>query len=192
VTLPRPIETERLVLRQPRASDAQPIFDGWTQDPDVTRYLTWRPHARLTDTERFVDRAVDAWQGHTRAVYAIARKSEDDAPIGLVEARLHSAFAAEIGYVLRRADWGKGYMTEAARALVETLFADPAIWRVSAYCDVENTASAHVLEKIGMQREGMLRHFMIHPNLSAAPRDAYLYARVRQTLAGAAAGASST
>lgn len=74
----------------------------------------------------------------------------------------------------------QGYVTEIARASLDHVFAIPGVWRVSAYCDVENVASAQVLEKVGMQREGVLRRFIIHPNLSAEPRDAYLYARVRQ------------
>ena len=167
------------MLRQPRLSDADPMFRGWTQDPEVTRYLTWRPHTSVADTEAFLAAAVDAWKSDTRAPYVITLRDRDT-PIGAFEVRLHAPHAVEIGYVLRRADWGKGYVTEIARAALDHVFAIPGVWRVIAYCDVENAASAHVLEKVGMQREGVLRRFIIHPNLSAQPRDAYLYARVRQ------------
>jgi RimJ/RimL family protein N-acetyltransferase len=44
---------------------------------------------------------------------------------------------------------------------------------------VENIASARVMEKAGMAREGLLRRYVVHPNISAEPRDAYLYAVVR-------------
>jgi [ribosomal protein S5]-alanine N-acetyltransferase len=53
------------------------------------------------------------------------------------------------------------------------------IWRIGAYCDVENRASAHVMEKAGLQREGILRRWIIHPNVSAEPRDCFSYAMVR-------------
>jgi RimJ/RimL family protein N-acetyltransferase len=70
-------------------------------------------------------------------------------------------------------------MTEAARALVSETLARPAIWRVWAVCDVDNTASARVLEKAGLEREGTLRRYIVHPAVSPEPRDVHLYARVR-------------
>jgi [ribosomal protein S5]-alanine N-acetyltransferase len=102
----------------------------------------------------------------------------DERPIGMVELR-PSGHRAELGYVLARDWWGRGLMTEAARAVVEWALADPRIFRVWAVTDVDNAASARVLEKIGMQREGLLRRWLIHPNLSPEPRDCWSYGRVR-------------
>jgi RimJ/RimL family protein N-acetyltransferase len=56
---------------------------------------------------------------------------------------------------------------------------DPATWRIQAFCDIENRASARVLEKIGLTFEGTLHRYMILPNLGDAPRDVHCYARVR-------------
>jgi RimJ/RimL family protein N-acetyltransferase len=70
-------------------------------------------------------------------------------------------------------------MTEAVRAVVEQALGLPHIYRVAAICDVENVASARVMEKVGMLREGVLRRAVLHPNISAEPRDAYIYARTR-------------
>jgi lincosamide nucleotidyltransferase A/C/D/E len=81
--------------------------------------------------------------------------------------------------VLARPTLGKGYMTEVAQTLVQTAFHDVPVARVSAVCDVENGASARVLEKSGMVREGRLRRYIVHPNVSDEPRDANLYARTR-------------
>ena len=53
------------------------------------------------------------------------------------------------------------------------------IHRVWAVCDVENRGSARVLEKVGMQREAILRKWLVHPNISPIPRDCYCYAIVR-------------
>ena len=50
---------------------------------------------------------------------------------------------------------------------------------VGDVCDVENKASARVMEKAGLEREGMLRHWIIHPNISCKPRDWLSYAKVR-------------
>jgi RimJ/RimL family protein N-acetyltransferase len=158
--------------------DAAVMFAGWTQDAEVTRYLTWRPHASLAQAENFVARAIEAWSADERSVYVITRR-EHDAPIGLIEVRFESAFAASLGYLLRRSEWNRGYMTEACTAVVDLLFTLPQVWRVWAYCDVENGASAHVLERSGMQHEGISRRAMLHPNRSDSPRDVHLYARVR-------------
>ncbi len=176
--LPESIETQRLVLRKPRMDDAASIFAGWARDAEVTLYLTWRPHALISHTEHFLAMSIDAWTDDDRAVYVITTR-ETDVPIGLIEARFESTFAASVGYALRRSEWNRGYMTEACRAVVDRLFALPEIWRVWAYCDIENRASARVLEASGMQHEGISRRAILHPNRSETPRDVHLYARVR-------------
>jgi ribosomal-protein-alanine N-acetyltransferase len=108
----------------------------------------------------------------------ILTERDDDGPIGMLELRL-SAHRAELGYVLARDWWGRGLMSEAASAVVEWSLALPPVYRVWAVTDVDNHASARVLEKIGMQREGLLRRWMIHPNLSPEPRDCWCFGRVR-------------
>jgi RimJ/RimL family protein N-acetyltransferase len=70
-------------------------------------------------------------------------------------------------------------MTEAARAVVDWALGQPGIYRVWAVCDVENAASTRVLEKVGMQREGVLRRWIIHPGVDAVPRDCYCYAIIK-------------
>jgi len=50
---------------------------------------------------------------------------------------------------------------------------------VQAFCDVDNLGSARVMENAGMQREGLLRRYVLHPNISDVPRDVYLYAVVK-------------
>ncbi|MGH6943752.1 MAG: GNAT family N-acetyltransferase, partial [Geminicoccaceae bacterium] len=82
-------------------------------------------------------------------------------------------------YVLARPFWGRGYMTEAVRALIRAALADPWIFRVWAFCDVENLASARVMEKAGMSFEGRLRRWTVHPNVGPEPRDVLCYAKVR-------------
>jgi RimJ/RimL family protein N-acetyltransferase len=179
VRLPAEIQTERLVLRAPRSEDAACMFAQWAQDPLVTRYLTWRPHTDPSQTENFVREAIEALNGDTRAVYVIAAREAQETPLGLIEVRFESREAASIGYLLQRADWNRGIMTEAARAIVAQVLELPDIWRVWAYCDVDNPGSARVLERSGMQHEGTLRRYMVHPNISDAPRDVHVYARVR-------------
>lgn len=64
--------------------------------------------------------------------------------------------------------------------IIDTVvLAQPEIFGVWAVCDIENRGSARVLEKSGFQREGILRRWIMHPNVSSKPRDCYMYARVR-------------
>ncbi len=64
---------------------------------------------------------------------------------------------ADIGYELDAQHWGRGYASEAARALVQFGFEQLRLHRISAHCLAENVASARVLEKLGMRLEGRLR-----------------------------------
>jgi len=98
--------------------------------------------------------------------------------IGMLEARRNS-HVVDIGYVLARAHWGHGLMTEAVRALADTALGNPEVFRVQATCDVDNRASARVLEKSGFSCEGRLQRHTVHPNIDREPRPCFLYARCR-------------
>ena len=74
---------------------------------------------------------------------------------------------------------GEGIATEAARAVVDWALSESSVFRVWAVTDVDNVRSARVLEKLGFEREGRLRRWMIAPNLSDEPRDCWCYARVK-------------
>src|SRR5204862_157929 len=87
----------------------------------------------------------------------------------------------QFGYCLARDAWGHGFATEAAGTFVAAVSKHPAIWRIQAFCDIENHASARVLEKVGLEREGTLRRYLVLPNLGDAPRDVYCYAKIRQS-----------
>ena len=174
---PEIIETPKLVLCRPVLEDATSIFERYARDPDVTRYLTWRPHQDIERTQEFVRRCCAFWDCREAFPWVIVPKDETR-PIGMIDLRPQGE-RAEIGYVLARPFWGRGYMTEAARAVVEWALSQPEIYRVWAVCDVDNAASAKVLEKVGMLREGVLRQWIIHPNVDAVPRDCYCYAIIK-------------
>ncbi len=174
---PAIIETERLRLRPPVMDDATAIFETYAQDEEVTRYLTWRPDKSIDETRAFLRRCGASWEQGKAFGMAITGR-EDGRLIGMIELR-PDAHRVELGYVLARPYWGRGLMTEAVGAVTAWALAQPDVHRVWAVCDVANPASARVLEKAGMEREGLLRGWSIHPNLSATPRDCWCYARVR-------------
>ncbi|MEM7224049.1 MAG: GNAT family N-acetyltransferase [Pseudomonadota bacterium] len=174
---PAEISGARLTLRRPRLEDARALFESYTQDPEVAHFLTWQPHGSQEETERFLTYCLDEWQTRASFPYVI-ELFEAIGPCGMIHLRPKPQ-RVEFGYVLARAHWGKGYMAEALALLVEWSLAQRDIWRASAFCDVENTASARVMEKAGMVFEGTLRRYSLHPNISPIPRDAHLYAKVR-------------
>jgi RimJ/RimL family protein N-acetyltransferase len=175
---PVSIQTARLLLRRNVPDDAKPIFDTYARDPEVTRFMTWQPHRSLEDTRGYLDYCDRVWAARTAFPWAVVRR-EDGTLIGGVEARVEG-HRVEFGYVIARAAWGRGYATEAARTVVALALAAPAIQRVWAYVDCANAASARVLEKAGLTREGCLRKWYV-PSGFGVPRDAWSYAVVKET-----------
>ena len=98
--------------------------------------------------------------------------------MGMISARVDS-HKLNLGYGLARRYWGNGYMPEVIQGLIHWALKQPDIYRVWAVCDIENVASARVMEKAGMQREGILRRWSMHPNRSDEPRDCYCYAKTK-------------
>lgn len=179
IELPAIFDTDRLHLRRPRIDDADAVFHAFASDPEVSRYTSWRPHASVDESRAFVERCVDAWEsGRGERVYVIEHETRLAGVIGVTIEGGERARAA-LGYALGRAFWSHGLMTEAACALTDHLLARPSVFRVWAVCDVDNVASARVMEKVGMRFEGILRRWCVHPNVSPDPRDCRCYAIVR-------------
>jgi len=165
------------LLRKPRLADVDDIYREYATDPEVTRYLTWRPHSSTGETRMFLAACRREWQEGT-AVNWTLRLRGDTRVVGMLGCRL-DGHKAELGYVLARRLWGRGLMPEAVGAVVAWLWTLPEIRRIGAVCDVENLASARVMEKAGMQREGVLRRWLMRSSLPGEPRDCFVYSLVR-------------
>jgi [ribosomal protein S5]-alanine N-acetyltransferase len=178
MTAPNEILTDRLMLRPPRKSDAEEIFARYGRDPDVSRFLVWTPHKSIDDTCAFLDRfTADNEAGRSCGYLIFSRETGE--LLGSVGGAINE-HRLQFGYCLAKDAWGLGFATEAARAFVDTVFASFPVSRVQAYCDVENAASARVLEKAGLQLEGTLRSYLVLPNLGDAPRDIFIYAKLNE------------
>lgn len=177
MALPETITTERLRLRPARLEDAASICERWSHDPEVTRYLGWRPYGDVSVARTYLEDAVRGWAEGNPLLWGIEPR-EGGGLIGQIGAQIEGSRVL-LGYVLARPWWGRGYMSEAVRAVIGAALADPLIWRVWAVCDVENRPSARVMEKAGMSFEGRLHRWMVHPNVSDRPRDVFCYAKVR-------------
>jgi RimJ/RimL family protein N-acetyltransferase len=170
--LPNQLETERLLLQRAKLTDAEAVFARYGSDPEVTRYLRWRPSQSVDET-----RAALADLAQHEFAWLIFRRA-DGQLLGSIGVRDRSQ-CLTLGYCLARDAWGSGYATEAARSVVAAAFDDPTVFRVQATCAPANTASLRVLEKAGLSREGTLRRHSMLPNVSDTPQDVHIYAIIR-------------
>jgi len=148
------LATGRLQLRPWRPGDFADVLE-YAGDAEFSRFLPAVPFPyTINDAEQFVARCVAApWETNPR--FAIVFEGR---VVGSVELRvLPGDRVAEVGYALARRFWGKGYMTEAAGAVIAWAFRSLDLVKIWATADAKNTASWRVMEKLGMQREGFLR-----------------------------------
>ena len=150
--------TERLGLREFVEQDWAAVL-AYQQDPRYLRYYPWL-HRTEADARAFVEMFL-GWQKETprrRFQLAITLKVGG----GLIgncgiRRKPENDWEADIGYELAPTQWGNGYATEAARALVDYGFEELRLDRISSWCIADNTASARVLERLGFRQEGRLR-----------------------------------
>ncbi len=173
--VPEALETDRLVIRGPRADDAEEVFERYASDPEVTTYMSWPRHETLEVTKSVVEFWLDEWQQRDCGAFLITDRSSG-AILGSTGFDLVKPGVATTGYVLARDEWGKGYATEALNAIVE-LSTQAGIQRLFAYCHFDHRNSARVMEKCGFEFEGRLRNYMEFPNLAPGVlTDVLLYA----------------
>ncbi|WP_309115079.1 GNAT family protein [Saccharothrix sp.] len=148
------LTTERLVLRRFRPEDA-PEFAAYRSDPGVARYQSWETPFPLALAEEFVrevaglDPAEPGW-----FQYAV---EADGVLVGDVGVNLHeNRRQAEIGYTVAAAHQCKGYASEAVRRVLDHLFTERGLHKVSAECDARNEPSTKLLARLGFRREGHL------------------------------------
>ncbi|MCY3876703.1 MAG: GNAT family N-acetyltransferase [Rhodobacteraceae bacterium] len=175
---PLQVAAARLHLRKPKLEDPDPIFASFATDPDVVGFLSWEVHQSVQDTLDFLQFRRRSWSNETTFAYIIELQNSPEIPIGMIDVRRQGPRVA-FGYVLARPLWGRGYMTEALSSLVGWSLNQPDIWRASAYCDADNSASAKVMEKAGMEFEGVLHRYGVFRNVSSEPGDCVMYAKVR-------------
>jgi ribosomal-protein-alanine N-acetyltransferase len=168
------IVTKRLVLRDFEKADWRAVQD-YASDPEVVRYVDFGPNTE-EESRNFIQRALASQKGQPRNNFSLAViLKAKNALIGGCGIYVSNPANREgyIGYVLNRNFWKLGYATETVQALVKFGFKELKLHRIFATCDAENSASAHVMEKVGMQREA---HFRENGWVKGKWRDSLLYA----------------
>ena len=153
------LRTDRLLLRELVASDWAAVL-AYQSDPRYLRYYEWEERTE-DEVRAFLAMLIGYQHEIPRLKFQFAvTLPETGQLIGNCGIRVRDPDArrADIGYEFDPGHWGNGYATEVARAMLAFGFGPLGLHRIAAECLAENTASAHVLEKIGMTREARLRH----------------------------------
>jgi ribosomal-protein-alanine N-acetyltransferase len=175
------LQTPRLLLRDFVLDDFTAVH-AYASLQETVRFMEWGPNSE-EQTKDFLHRKLAAQQANPRVEYEFAIVLQQTGQvIGGVGLRLNRPDhrAADMGYVLHPDHWNRGYASEAARAILDFGFNRHNLHRIMATCDPANRASARVLEKIGMQYEGRIRHHMLHKETW---RDSLVYAILETDLA---------
>ncbi|MBQ8201037.1 MAG: GNAT family N-acetyltransferase [Clostridia bacterium] len=144
------IRTERLLLR-PVTLDDLVTTHAYAADLSNTRFMMFLPFASLEETAESLREAVQQWENPVpdRWEFAIVL---DGRHIGSVTLYFQEdRTEAELGWVLHRDYWRKGYVSEAAQALIDLAREQLHIRRIFACCDSENIASYRTMEKLGLR-----------------------------------------
>lgn len=149
------LETERLVLRPVRIEDADAYFE-LRNDTEVARYLV-RPPPKSVDEALAALRRME-----TVLAWALTRPREDKllGTVGLPRFDAENR-STSISFELRRDEWGKGLMGEAAAAVVKHAFEGLRVHRIQAEIDPKNAPTIHLVETLGFVREGILRENVV-------------------------------
>ena len=148
------LETERLILRNIIPEDERDIFE-YSQNPNVGINAGWKPHETIEET-RAVMNTIFIGQPD---VFGIVLKSTRRVigSIGLVnDPKRSNDEVRMLGYALGEPYWGRGYMTECAKMIIEYGFDVLNLMYISAYCYPFNERSQNVLKKCGFVYEGKL------------------------------------
>lgn len=148
------IETERLRLRSIEDRDAKDIYE-YSRETNVGPNAGWKPHETIEETLEIMKLIFLNNEG----VFGIVLKESEKliGSIGLIDDPKRTNDRTKmLGYAIGEKYWGKGYMTEAAKALVKYGFSTLKLDLISAYCYPSNERSKKVLEKLDFQHEGSL------------------------------------
>lgn len=171
------VETRRLRLREFRQDDFA-VLHGFVSDPQVCRYTDWGPN-EPADTMAFLAGAGRESRATPRHRYSLALVLKAENRLvgsGAVWVDSEQHRRGGLGFVVDRICWGQGFATEAAEQLVVLGFEALGLERLEATCRPANVGSSTVLERVGFQREGLLRDHLV---IRGQRQDSLLYVLLR-------------
>ena len=153
------LESERLLLRPIKESDADDIFEIFS-DKEVMKYYDLLPFSSINDAVNQVGIFRECLSEKTMIRWGIELK-ESNKLIGTCGffAFSEESLKAEMGYELNSKYWNKGVMSEALKMIMDFIFKETDINRIEAYVEPMNTSSLKLLESLGFTKEGLLRQY---------------------------------
>ena len=150
------LETERLILRKLTVDDVNDYFD-FASDAEVTKFLRWGPHPNKEYTTEYIQGVLNEYINGKDGPWGLEHKI-DKKIIGIIHLMELDTVnqKAQIGFVLTRSYWNNGHATETLNRVLEYCFTNLMLNKIGAFCISENTAAIRVMEKVGMQQEGLL------------------------------------
>ncbi|MFK4762010.1 GNAT family N-acetyltransferase [Microbacterium sp. ZW T5_45] len=162
---PVTLTTPRLTLHAPSAADVDAI-ERACQDPEIARWTTVPSPYGRTDAEEYVRLVGEWWAEGSQTVWCAYREGELIASIGLHGITSHHAGGeAELGFWVAADARGHGYLTEAARAVVDWAFSELGLARITWRALVGNIPSARAARALGFRYEGLLRQGFTSPRI---------------------------
>jgi ribosomal-protein-alanine N-acetyltransferase len=151
----KPIETERLLLRELLLSDVDGMFE-MDSNPNVHRFVGKKPLTNIDESRDQIEKIQEQYKKNGIGRWAVILKETNEfigwSGIKLISAEInkHQNFY-EIGYRFIEKHWGKGYATEAGKAFVDYAFNEMKVEALYAYADEGNENSRKILEKLGLR-----------------------------------------
>ena len=130
------------------------LYHNFGTDAAMYRYSGWNPYATPEQARETVQRFIDSYANPRFYGWAIEYEGRMIGTIGAYDYDPEKN-QIEIGFSIERNSWGKGYATEALRAVLEYLTVQEGIACVTAWCASDNIASKRTLEKAGMRLTGI-------------------------------------
>ena len=153
------LETERLILRKLTIDDATQAYNNWCSSDVVSRYVIWEKHKNIDVTKelyRFWEKEYEDLSTY-RWIVKLKDTEELIGTIDVVSKKYVPYSVCEIGYCYGENYWGKGYATEALKAVIRFLFEECDAEVIFADHMSNNPASGKVMSKAGMIFEGTVR-----------------------------------
>ena len=123
----------------------------YASDSDNTRYMVWLPNDTKEETASFLLRVAEEWKKERPSFYEFAI-TLDGVQIGAISCYFNEARdEAELGWIINKQYWKKGYAAEAAFAIKDFAINELNVKRLTANCDYRNSDSYRLMKKIGLK-----------------------------------------
>lgn len=152
------LETERIILRRFTIEDADAMFNNWTSDEEISRYMRWSFNHQVEETRETINSWLKLYRKDSFYLWGIVLKETNELA-GSISLFTVNEFddCGDVGYCIGKAFWGNGLASHALQTVIEYAFIALGFNRVEAYHAVKNPASGKVMLNAGMKFEGFAK-----------------------------------